>query len=162
MSSSCPNCRRQAFCPRCSLFEVVRFRFGAFRHKFGRDPGPDEPLFFDPEQELPEKACLDEIRGQINTVAAAMGVRVGPVLRLMDLDSGHSEAPRVAQTDAKSQGRSQRTSWQMFVHDKRLHRAHKISATELEMLSQVAFMGKARASSDFLYILDKIREAKRQ
>ena len=50
----------------------------------------------------------------------------------------------------------------MFVHDKRLHRAHKISAMELEMLSQVAFMGKARASSDFLYILDKIRETKRQ
>jgi hypothetical protein len=161
-SSPCSvKCQRQALCPRCSLVEVIRFRFGAFRAKFGRDPRPDEPLFFDPMQELPTKASLNQAHGQIQAAAAAMGVTVGPVLRLLNLDSVHSKALRPAETNARPQRRPQRASWERLVRDKRLHRAHNITATELEMLSNVALMGEVRDSRDFLFILDRIRETRR-
>jgi len=156
------KCQPEALCPRCSLFEVIRFRFGIFREKFGRDPRPDEPLFFDPTQEWPAKACVDETRRQIQAAAAAMGVRLRPVLRLLNLDSGHPEAKHPVKTGEQLQQRPQRTAWERFVSDRRLHRAYNITAAELGMLSHVAMMGEARASCDFLFMLDTIRQTRRQ
>jgi hypothetical protein len=156
------KCQPEALCPRCSLLEVIRFRFGAFREKFGRDPRSDEPLFFDPAQNWPVKANIDQARAQIHAAAAAMGVRVAPVLRFLNLEPTHSEAQRSAEGDMNSQRRMERSSWAKFARDKRLHRAHDITAAELEMLSQVALMGEARGSGDFLFILDKIRQNRRQ
>ncbi len=33
--------------------EVMKRQLEAFRKKFGRDPGPDEPVFFDPDEDEP-------------------------------------------------------------------------------------------------------------
>ena len=33
--------------------EVLEDRMRAFREKFGRDPGPDDPVFFDPNKDVP-------------------------------------------------------------------------------------------------------------
>jgi hypothetical protein len=162
VDTCCLKCAPQALCPKCSLLEVIRFRFGAFREKFGRDPRSDEPLFFDPAEKWPAKASVDQARAQIHAAAAAMGVRVEPVLRFLKLDPGHAEAQCPAQGDVISQRRSRRASWEKFVRDKRLHQQHGITAAELEMLSQVALMGETRASGDFLFILDKIRHTRRQ
>ena len=161
MNSCDRKCRPEALCPKCSLVEVIRFRFGAFRQKFNQI-WPDEPLFFDPAQECPEKACIDETRGHIEAAAAAMGVRLRPVLHLLNLDSGHSEVKPSVKTGSQSQRRPQRSAWERFVSDGELHRAHNITAAELGMLSQVAMMGEARASRDFLFMLDTIWQTNRQ
>ena len=49
-----------------------------FREKFGRDAGPDDPIFFDPDADTPQpisKAALDEMTGQILSAAGKAGVR---------------------------------------------------------------------------------------
>lgn len=34
--------------------EAIEHQFAAFRKKFGREPGPNDPLFFDPEADSPQ------------------------------------------------------------------------------------------------------------
>jgi len=120
-----------------------------------------EPLFFDPAQEWPEKACVDETCRQIQTAVAAMGVRFRPD-RLLNLHLDHPEVKHPVKASGQSQRRSPSTAWEKFASDRRLHRTHNITAAELGMLSQVAMMGKARASRDFLFMLDMIRWTSRQ
>jgi site-specific recombinase XerD len=33
--------------------EAMKMQLQAFREKFGREPGPDDPVFFDPDQDAP-------------------------------------------------------------------------------------------------------------
>jgi len=37
----------------------------AFRKKFGRDPGPDDPVFFDPDSDQPTKISAVQIEAQM-------------------------------------------------------------------------------------------------
>ena len=49
-----------------------------FREKFGRDAGPEDPIFFDPDADTPQpisKAGLDEMTGQILSAAGKAAVR---------------------------------------------------------------------------------------
>lgn len=61
-------------CPACSLMEVVHHRFEVFREKFGRDPLPDEPLFFDPEAKLPVQASPLQVHQQLVDACRETGV----------------------------------------------------------------------------------------
>jgi len=58
-----------------ALLKVAICRYGMFLKKFGRDPGPEEPLFFDPACEAPVEANRKEMRRQV--IEAARSVRVG-------------------------------------------------------------------------------------
>jgi integrase len=49
--------------------EILERQRAAFRAKFGRDPGPDDPVFFDPKAADPRQ--LDE-QSLVATVEAAM------------------------------------------------------------------------------------------
>jgi hypothetical protein len=49
-------------------------RYQAFLARFGRDPGPDEPLLFDPKQDEPTAASADERFLQIKDAADAAKV----------------------------------------------------------------------------------------
>lgn len=43
--------------------KILRMQLKAFRKKFGRDPGPGEPVFFDPDADTPQpipKAVMEE------------------------------------------------------------------------------------------------------
>jgi hypothetical protein len=161
-------------CPKCSLMMVVRHRFDAFRAKFGREPKPVEPLFFDPSKRLPVKAGLRQAREQIAAAAHAVGVKAGPVLHLLNLDSA-TQQNAVSIPESRGQtlanrprpnGRGERRTpsrtasvWERFAGDKRLHRHHNVTPEELKTLSGIAMMGEVRSSRDFLYILDLIRKA---
>ena len=49
-----------------------------FREKFGLDPGPEDPIFFDPDADTPQpisKARLDEMMGQLLSAAGKAGIR---------------------------------------------------------------------------------------
>src|SRR5216684_1418042 len=52
-----------------ALIAVVRLRYQAFLERFGRDPGPDEPLLFDPKRDQPTAANADERLLQIRDAA---------------------------------------------------------------------------------------------
>jgi hypothetical protein len=63
-----------------AILKVFRMRYRAFCERFGRDPEPHEPLFFDPAQEQPMAPESAVIRSQV--MAAALAARVDPQLVL--------------------------------------------------------------------------------
>jgi hypothetical protein len=66
-----------------ALLEVAKVRFALFREQFGRDPGPDEPLLFDPDQKEPTVATHADGRVQVISAAVASDVDVSAVLTLL-------------------------------------------------------------------------------
>jgi len=152
---------------------VIRNRFQVFQAKFGRQPEANEPLFFEPSNSRPVKASRRQAREQVQAAAHAMGVKAAPVLRLLKLDSATEKADPVRESPGQTLARRlrpkarggrrtpERTAsvWERFAGDKRLHRLHNVTREELKTLSGLAMMGEARNSSDFIYILNLIRQA---
>jgi len=66
-----------------ALLEIAKVRFALFRERFGRDPGPDEPLLFDPNQEEPTAATRADSRVQLLSAAIASEVDANAVLGLL-------------------------------------------------------------------------------
>lgn len=59
-----------------ALIAVAQVRYEAFCERFGREPEPDEPLLFDPEEDLPTVAKTSDRMLQV--VSAAMLSNVDP------------------------------------------------------------------------------------
>jgi hypothetical protein len=72
-----------------ALLEIAKVRFALFRERFGRDPGLDEPLLFDPEQDVPTAAAQAESRVQVVSAATASEVDANAVLRLLGYKLAH-------------------------------------------------------------------------
>lgn len=68
-----------------ALIKVAIHRFGMFREKFGRDPGPNEPLFFDPRGDHPVEAEGFELHRQVVETARSAGVDADMVLKFLKL-----------------------------------------------------------------------------
>jgi transcriptional regulator with XRE-family HTH domain len=60
---------------------------------------------------------------------------------------------------SQEQKTSEASAWDGFVKDETLRKVHNITDQEMQTLSQVALMGEARSSRDFLFILNTIRQA---
>jgi integrase len=57
---------------------AIQEQLRKFREKFGREAGPEDPIFFDPDADTPQpisKAGLDEMTGQILSAAGKSGIR---------------------------------------------------------------------------------------
>jgi hypothetical protein len=54
-------------------FDVYREQTAAFRRKFGREMGPDDPFFFDPDADTPQFRAPDEAWYAIDQIALIMG-----------------------------------------------------------------------------------------
>jgi len=82
------DCRRGLIEERMAIatLEVFRIRYRAFYERFGRDPLPDEPLFFDPAQDQPVAPDCAVIRAQVLKAASSAGVDGRMVLSFMRLD----------------------------------------------------------------------------
>jgi hypothetical protein len=52
--------------------EVYRKQVEAFRHKFGRDMGPEDPFFFDPNARTPEFRSIEETRYALDLLVEFM------------------------------------------------------------------------------------------
>jgi hypothetical protein len=91
--SAVSDCRRGLIEERMAMatLEVFRMRFQAFCDRFGRDPEPDEPLFFDPAQDQPVAPESSVIRAQIMAAATAAKVDARLVMDFMRI-SGRSRA----------------------------------------------------------------------
>ncbi len=49
-------------------------RFQRFREKFGRDPGPDDPVFFDPNADTPQELDWDRVDSEIVGAMVKAGI----------------------------------------------------------------------------------------
>jgi hypothetical protein len=54
-------------------FDVYREQTAAFRLKFGREMGPDDPFFFDPDAETPQYRSPEHAASAIDLIAVLMG-----------------------------------------------------------------------------------------
>jgi hypothetical protein len=55
------------------LVEILDLQREAFREKFGRDPGPEDPVFFDPEADEPRPPSQQQIE-QLEAIEEEIGV----------------------------------------------------------------------------------------
>lgn len=53
--------------------EVYRTQVEAFRKKFGRDMGPDDPFFFDPDADTPQFRAPHDVDVALDLLAMLMG-----------------------------------------------------------------------------------------
>jgi len=58
--------------------------------------------------------------------------------------------------EPKSNGTS---AWESFAKDQNLRKVHNITDQEMKTLSQVPMLGEVRSPSDFVFILNTIRQA---
>jgi|GEM_PF-6123861 hypothetical protein len=79
------HCTPQNLCARCSMMKVIQYRFAAFRQAFGRDPLPNEPLFFVPV--TPIAADKRQAIAQLSEAARATGVQLGRLLEFLHVRS---------------------------------------------------------------------------
>jgi len=91
--------------------EAIRSQLRLFREKFGREPGPDDPIFFDPDADTPQSCgpeAADRLDDQIVEAMSAAGVRPEVIYafrktgRIVTEGNWHllSEADRKEWTDA--------------------------------------------------------------
>lgn len=66
--------RRKAMPMTLELLGVLEARRAEFERKFGRPPQPGEPLFFDPEAEVPRRLPREGRRAALATVLALSGM----------------------------------------------------------------------------------------
>jgi len=69
-----------------ALLKVAICRYGMFLKKFGRDPRPEEPLFFDPACDAPIEANRKEMRRQVIDAARSLRVDVRSLLAFLKLE----------------------------------------------------------------------------
>ena len=91
--------------------EAIRSQLRLFREKFGREPGPDDPVFFDPDADTPQVCgpeAADRLENQMVEAMSAAGIRPEAIYafrktgRIVTEDNWHllSEADRKKWTDA--------------------------------------------------------------
>jgi hypothetical protein len=66
--------------------DALQQQLEAFRARFGRDPDPDDPVFFDPQCEIPLALDVDEF--QRDVISAMHRARVSPELIYAYLRTG--------------------------------------------------------------------------
>src|SRR6266478_1420684 len=57
-----------------ALLQIASVRYQAFRVRFGRDPFPNEPLFFSPEADSPVEANPFQVHAQLADACRETGV----------------------------------------------------------------------------------------
>jgi membrane peptidoglycan carboxypeptidase len=58
--------------------EAIEQQLAAFRKKFGREPGPNDPIFFDPDADTPQPYPEEKFRREWNEVMDG-AVRTGGI-----------------------------------------------------------------------------------
>lgn len=87
---------------------------------------------------------------------------VGRLAEALGLD--RSELFFLANPEARTLVNGEKSStsasaWEEFRKDEYLQRAHKVTPTEMDLLSRVALMGELRSSRDLVFVLNTVRQA---
>jgi hypothetical protein len=72
---------------------VIQQRFTAFQRAFGRDPLPDEPLFFAENSPSPRMASSEQVVKQLTRAAEAATVPLPPLLKFLGLTMAELSTP---------------------------------------------------------------------
>jgi hypothetical protein len=62
------------------LQRIMKDQLSAFKKKFGRDPGPNDPVFFDPDAKTPQLISEAKLRRLLTEVAEEAGLNPDHVL----------------------------------------------------------------------------------
>jgi hypothetical protein len=81
------------------LVKIIAHRFDVFRVAFGRDPRPDEPLFFVPDVPVPTPAERESAILQLADSARATGVSFMPILKLIGIDAWQAVSAQAFRSD---------------------------------------------------------------
>jgi len=57
-----------------SVHQAMLDRKQHFIEKFGREPGPEDPVFFDPDSDKPQEISEEQIDSMMNEALSAAGV----------------------------------------------------------------------------------------
>ena len=68
-----------------ALLRIASLRYAAFCERFGRDPGPHDPLLFDPDRDEPTVAEPCDRTLQVLAAATALNVDATEVLEYLGL-----------------------------------------------------------------------------
>ena len=60
--------------------DSLKKQFQSFIEKFGREPGPGDPLFFDPDYDVPTPLNSSKLRSELTKAARKAGLDVERVL----------------------------------------------------------------------------------
>ena len=63
------------------LAEALEQQFKNFKEKFGREMGPDDPIFFDPDCDVPMPLAEAKLKKELIEAARKAGLDVHRVLR---------------------------------------------------------------------------------
>ena len=55
--------------------DMIHRQLQAFREKFGREPGPEDPIFFDPDAATPQPFTLEKYLEESTEAMVAAGIR---------------------------------------------------------------------------------------
>ena len=68
-----------------AVMRIAKLRYEMFRDRFGRDPYPDEPLFFDPTNDIPVVAEVSQMWTQVMDAAVATRTDALSVMKYLGL-----------------------------------------------------------------------------
>jgi hypothetical protein len=68
-----------------AVMRIAKLRYEMFRDRFGRDPYPDEPLFFDPSNDIPVVADVSQMWTQVMDAAVATRTDALSVMKFLGL-----------------------------------------------------------------------------
>jgi len=63
------------------MYEAMEQQMKSFKEKFGREMGPDDPIFFDPDSDVPTPITEAKLKKELIEAARKAGLDVGRVLR---------------------------------------------------------------------------------
>jgi hypothetical protein len=66
---------------------IFQVQLELFRKKFGRDPGPEDPVFFDPKCDVPTPILKSELRESLRKACEKTGVDYSRVLVAFGFDN---------------------------------------------------------------------------
>jgi hypothetical protein len=81
--------------------ELMREQQAAFRQKFGREPGPNDPVFFDPDADTPQPMDLEACREAMIKAMADAGIRGALIYAFQKTGRLVSEGNQKFLTDAE-------------------------------------------------------------
>jgi hypothetical protein len=61
-------------------------QLGLFRKKFGRDPGPEDPVFFDPKCDVPTPILKSELKESLRKACEKTGVEYSKAIEMFKFD----------------------------------------------------------------------------
>ena len=72
------------------LAQAMQEQLASFKEKFGRDAGPNDPVFFDPDADTPQPISVAALRATVIKAAKKAGLDPKRVLRGLGFDEPSS------------------------------------------------------------------------